>query len=91
MVPRGFFLMYVCTYQDICRVRNLLIQSFSAGNSQSDKKSETKPYYYIPPVPGDMGWLWNAEDIPGLKVSCSVTLIACQTRKFILDKMNRII
>lgn len=32
------------------------------------KKEDLKYKYHYPPVPGNMGWNWVAEDVPGMKV-----------------------
>lgn len=40
--------------------------SLTAG--QVVVKKERKRFYHYPPVPKHMGWNWEAEDIPGMKV-----------------------
>lgn len=44
----------------------LFLSAGIAVESKTEKKPE--PKYPYPAVPKNMGWNWNAEDIPGLKV-----------------------
>ena len=44
------------------------------------KKEDLRKKYHYPPVPGNMGWNWVAEDIPGMKVRTVNCLFVLHSR-----------